>query len=43
MLQIVLPWDSQFGLMKRALDVPGIALPRLSTQRHTEPAHWVGS
>lgn len=41
--KIILPWDSQFGLIKRAFDVPGIAIPRLSTQRHTEPTHCVGS
>lgn len=39
----ILPWDSQFGLIKRAFDVPGIAIPRLSTQRHTEPTHCVVS
>lgn len=42
-IRIILPWDSQFGLIKRAFDVPGIAIPRLSTQRHTEPTHCVGS
>lgn len=42
-LKVIVPWDSQFCLIKRAFDVPGIAIPRLSTQRHTEPTHCVGS
>lgn len=41
--RVLLPCDLQLGLINRGFDVPGIAIPRWSTQRQMEPIHWVPS